>query len=795
MSIEIPGIVEHIIFPSEKKHDVKDGFAIFSVSLNGFSSKYKAELEKDIQSKLKKKNGYKDYGTFIVTVDSFLKDERYVGGQFVFIGDYSVHPKFGPQFKSENFYEDEPTNEEGLRFHLMLANNIKEAKSKLIIDRFGYEGTKDILDNNPYRLTEVKGITDRMIPDIKNSWDEKKTRRLLSEFLGKHGVSQGIGSKAFDLWREDALDIIQENPYKLTEIKGVGFLMADEVAHKVLKGSVPKKYRVTSCLEYLLKEEVYSNSNLCIPYEILRAQLKGTLENSNQSLGIRGGIEESVLLMNTCIRENLDRIVPVKDMTVVNKKEGIYVYLKKIWDREKFIADDLYKRNSSSPFTYTCSEVDLGDAEDDIKRFAGKDIKLDDCQRVAVKSAFDNSVTVITGGGGTGKSTICRCIFYLAQKKNLSIRMMSPTGKAAQVLASKTRCGAQTIHRSLKFTPDDDYPHDTIVEDIIIVDEVSMVGVDTMFAIMFAMINNRKCHVVFVGDANQLPSVSPGNFLFDIVENNIANVVKLTQIHRQDENSYISLVAKDICDGKVRDIPEEASDIKWTDIDPDSFDMIFCAAIHKYRSENDMDDLQVLSPKYKGRCGVDRCNEIMQQIMMDANKTDGQSLETKFKTLYVGDRVIQTENNYDKMVFNGDIGKIVDLGRKVLDPNVSDKPQDFIIVDFYGDEKVFVSSEITALNLAWCITVHKFQGSQAPNIIFVMSSESQRMMSKELVYTAFTRAEEHLDIYGSKYCLRQAPLTSIIKKRFTNIDKMVRQLREGKKILNVLEGKDGPRKK
>jgi len=189
---------------------------------------------------------------------------------------------------------------------------------------------------------------------------------------------------------------------------------------------------------------------------------------------------------------------------------------------------------------------------------------------------------------------------------------MSPTGKAAQVLSDKTGYGAQTIHRSLKFTPDDSFPHDIVSENVLIVDEVSMVGIDTMFATMYAMMKNNDCHIVFVGDANQLPSVSPGNFLFDIMANKVANVVKLTQIHRQDDKSYISIIANDISKGLEAKIPEVASDMKWTDVDPDMFGMVFCNAIHQYRNKNKIEDLQVLSPKYRGKCGVDKCNEMMQ---------------------------------------------------------------------------------------------------------------------------------------------------------------------------------------
>ena len=787
MSIEIPGIIEHVIYPKNAS-DSKGGFAIFAVSLNNLSSKYNKDINRDVLVKLNSKN-YKSYGTFAVTVNNFESHVKYVGGQYVFIGEYNVHPKFGPQFKSDFFYQDTPSNEEGLKSYLMTLPNVKGVRSRSIIKKFGYKGTIEILDNEPMRLTEINGITARMIPDIKTVWDEGKTRRILYEFLGEHKISPSIGSKAFDQWKEEALDIIKSNPYKLAELKGVGFETADIVAHQVFNYKVPVEYRVSSCIEYILTKDVFSNSNLCIPYSSLRTELNETLVACNNKLGLNKNEFIETSLINKCIRSNLERITAVKDIEGETGK-NVFVYLRRVWESEKFISEGLYSRNSRKSIEYSCSETDLSDAESDIRRFMGISIVLDDCQKEAVKSAFKNNVTVITGGGGTGKSTICRCIYYLSQKKKLPIRMMSPTGRAAQVLSNKTGYAAHTIHRSLKFTPDDNYPHDVITESILIVDEVSMVGVDTMFAIMYALTKNEDCHIVFVGDSNQLPSVSPGNFLSDIMKNKIANVVRLTQIHRQDEKSYISLIANEISNGVSSEIPLDASDMKWVDVEPDNFSMVFCNAIHKYMQDNRVEDLQVISPKYKGKCGVDTCNQLMQQIMVAFNG-ESECLERKFITFYVGDRVIQTENNYEKMIFNGDIGIIRELGTKVIDPSKSDKEEDFIIADFYGDEKVFIGNEIDSLNLAWCITVHKFQGSQSPNIMFIMSSEAHMMMSKELVYTAFTRAEKYITIFGSKHCLKMAPHSSVIRKRFTNVDKLVKQASQKKKILISLKSDNG----
>ncbi|GAF77739.1 unnamed protein product [marine sediment metagenome] len=486
------------------------------------------------------------------------------------------------------------------------------------------------------------------------------------------------------------------------------------------------------------------------------------------------------------IKDNLDLLVPVKE---VNGESQTYIYLKPIWEKEKAIAKYLYDRREHKDVKGDCNDEDIIKAEEDLRRLTGKSLILDDSQKEAVKSAFNHKITVITGSGGTGKSTICRCIYYLAHEKGLSVRMMSPTGKAAQVLSDKTKGHAATIHRSLKMMPGEDYGREDIKEDIVIVDEFSMVGLDTLFAVLNALEENLWCNIVFVGDSNQLPSVSPGNFLSDIVEADCANVVMLEQIHRQDENSYISLIANDIAESKrVEEIPAEASDIKWIDINPNTFADRMPDVIKKYMKKRDINDLQIMAPMYRGDCGVNKINEEIQKMMAELNGTQDKYLKKHFKLFHVGDRVIQTKNNYDKQIFNGDMGIVVDLGRKVLDPSKSDQKEDFIVVNFYGDDITFFGDdEISNLQLAWCITVHKYQGSQSPYIIFVMAGEAHNMMSKELVYTAFTRAEKFLCIYGNIKMLRKAPHESVVKKRYTNMVNIVKEMRENRKILQVME--------
>jgi len=770
--MELPVIVKNVVFKNA------NGFAVMGCDIDRFSPKYTLALEDKVKEYINPK-----YKTFTITTGMLDINEDPKGGQYVFVGEFISDKKFGKQFKSEFYFQDVPTTEDGLQAFLMTLPNIKEARSAAIIDKFGVEGVINILDNDISRLTEIAGINEKRLPPIKKEWDDKKCLRQLYTFLLSHGIAAGIADKTFKQWGKAALKTITENPYRLSEIRGIGFLTADGIAHKICK-TISENERITYCIQFVLEECLYKQSDLCIPYGSLKKAVLSILTDCNNQLNKSTDNQLYLKLIPECLKSNLDKFTLVKDL----ETQESFVYLEYVWEKEYYIAKSLRDRKDYNHAMKDCTDEDVNRSEKNVSKFNHRNVVLDDCQKEAIRSAFEHKISIITGPGGSGKSTICRCIYAIAMEKGLKVRMMSPTGKAAQVLFSKTDCPTSTIHRGLKLKPGDDYPNEDIKEDILLIDEISMAGLDTMFAIMAAMEENLWGNIIFVGDKNQLPSVSPGNFLSDIIESGCAHVVTLDKIHRQDENSFISLLANEISKGKVVTVPDNAIDIKWHDLHISSFHQDVLDFVSNYLDKgNNIEDLQVISPMKKGDSGVYKLNEIMQKKMSEINGTVDKNIQIGFNKFHVGDRVIQIENDYDKMIFNGDMGIVKDLGEKVVDPAVSDKKVRFITVEFYGENLDYYGEEIEALQLAWCITVHKFQGSQSKNVLLIMANEQQIMMSKELVYTAFTRAEKQLDIFGSENMLRLAPTRSIIRKRFTNLRRILEELHSNKKILQVLK--------
>lgn len=325
--MELPIIVERITFR-------KDNFAILACNLDALSKRYKPEMEKVVEDCINVK-----YDTFTVSIGMLPLDEKLEGGQYIFVCDKVTDKKFGNQFKASFYYQDIPSTKEGLKAFLMSLPNIRESRSEAIIEKFGIDGAIHVLDNDIGKLTEISGINERRIPAIKKAWDDKKYLRDLYCWMVEKDIPVSIADKAFNLWNKNALKVIQENPYRLVEIRGIGFLTADKIAHQVSK-DISTEFRVTACIKYVLEENIGSNSNLCIPYPVLKKNLVNILSECDDALCKK--VDSSVYLgvVAAVLKSNLDIFTLVKDL-----REGvIYIYLRHVWEKEKYIAKSLYER-------------------------------------------------------------------------------------------------------------------------------------------------------------------------------------------------------------------------------------------------------------------------------------------------------------------------------------------------------------------------------------------------------------------------------------------------------------------
>jgi exodeoxyribonuclease V alpha subunit len=764
--MELPCVVKRVTFR-------RDNFAILACDLDRFSDSYSPKLRGLIKPFFSKK-----WKSFTVVVDSLEPGERPEGNSYIFVGEFVNDPRRGGQYKASGYYQDVPTDDSSMKSFLMTLPNIKEERANAIIKKFSSKNVIDMLDNEIEKLLEIKGISELRLSAIKEEWEKIGAKRGLYKFFSKHNVPLKLADKAYKIWGNRTQSVVSENPYALTKVRGIGFLQADLIAHRIDE-SVNQVFRVNSCINYCLREDSSKNGNLCLPYPSLKSIVMSMLNDCDSKLeGVSPG--NYVEILPSEIKRADGDFIAVRD--IPNKMS--FVYRKEVWQREKFIAETLSNRNLLKS-KFPCSEGDIIEAEGDVSLYLERDISLDGTQADAIKSAFKNRVTVITGGGGTGKSTICRCIFFLAKSKKMSVKMMSPTGKAAKVLSERTGGSATTIHRGLNIDQDSGLPEKEVNEDILLVDEISMAGLDTMYALMVAIESNPRANIVLVGDKNQLPSVSPGNFLSDLIDSGCANVVKLDRIHRQSEDSFISIIANKISTGVSPRIPENASDITWKNLSQDRIEEDIENFIEPYLENDEMEDLQVISPMKKGKCGVHRVNEVIQKVVSEYNGKSDRYIEVGFNKFFIGDKVIQTRNNYDKDVFNGDMGYIYSFGERARDLAKNDKKEKFIGVDFSGKKVYYYSEEIDDIILAWAITVHKFQGSQSRDIAMIIAPEATVMMNKELIYTGFTRAEKNLYIFGSETTYGMASSRSAVRKRFTNLNNIIKDCRSKDKVLKT----------
>ena len=671
-------------------------------------------------------------------------------------GEWRDHPRFGRQFQVSSHRLVLPATVLGIRRYLGsgLIKGIGPVMASRIVAKFG-EKTLEIIEHRINELTKIEGIGSKRVEMISRAWEEQKEIRDVMIFLQEHGVSTAYAVKIFKRYGWDSISLLSANPYRLaTDIHGIGFLKADMIAEKMgFEKSAP--VRAEAGILYVL-QRLADEGHVHYPYEALVAKCLEILE-----------VDREVVLKAIGALSLDDKIV-IEDL---NRDLGEFepnrkaVYLSRFHISEKGIAEHL-NRLITSQRTLRPIRVDRALA------WVQERIHLDLAQKQAdaVKGALLEKVMVITGGPGTGKTTIIHALTEIYKRMQARVLQAAPTGRASKRMEEATGYPARTIHRMLEysfrkggFQRNQERPLDV---DVLIVDEVSMIDTILMYHLLKAVPSGAV--VVLVGDVNQLPSVGPGSVLKDIIRSGAVPVVALTEIFRQAEKSRIVVNAHKINQGVVprvqssREILEDFYFIEQEDPEL-ALKLIMDLACDRVPGRfhfDPVEDIQVLSPMHKGVVGTENLNRLLQEALNPSKK----ELVRGERRLRLHDKVMQTRNNYEKEVFNGDMGRItsIDLERRE------------VTVTYEGHPVPYDFPELDEIALAYAISVHKSQGSEYPAVIIPILPQHFILLQRNLIYTAVTRGKRLVIMVGSKRALAMGVHNNQIMQRHTNLAEMIR---------------------
>lgn len=732
----LQGLVDHIVY-----HNENNGYTVLSLLCQG--------------------NEITCIGTM-----AMINEGEYIKAE----GDYVDHATYGKQFKIASFSIEAPEDLFSIERYLASGaiKGIGPSLASRIVKKFKEDSFR-IIENEPERLAEIKGISERKAQEIYKQFHDKQDMRQAMMFLGKYGISTAYAVKIYNEYGSRLYDIIRENPYQLAEdVSGIGFRLADDIARRAGVG-MDSDYRVRSGVIYVLLQ-ASMNGHVYLLMDELKRQAAEILE-------IDGELVEKQLM----------------DLSIDKK-----VILKKIEDEQVVYASSYYylelgtaRMLKNLNIRY---DVSLRAAEKQIERIEKNEgIELDEMQCTAVVEAARNGVLVITGGPGTGKTTTINAMIHFFENEGLDIRLAAPTGRAAKRMTEATGYEAQTIHRMLELTggPEDGVgshfernEQNPLETDVIIIDEMSMVDIHLVHALLKAVMPGTR--LIMVGDVNQLPSVGPGNVLKDIINSHCFNVVKLTKIFRQAMESAIIKNAHKINDGETLDLNIKTTDFfclkryQVTDVQG-----VLIALVRDILPKNvgaASNEIQVLTPMRKGELGVERLNKLLQEYLnpKDESKREKEVGERLFRE---GDKVMQIKNNYqleweitDRYnipvekgvgVFNGDMGKVVEINFFA----------EQMTVEFdEGRKIVYPFNQLDELELAYAVTVHKSQGSEYPAVVMPLLTGPKMLFNRNILYTAVTRAKKCVAIVGSEQTVAQMIQNERQQKRYSSLAKWLNEV-------------------
>ncbi|MEM7332095.1 MAG: ATP-dependent RecD-like DNA helicase [Chloroflexota bacterium] len=729
--IQIAGSVERITYYNEE---------------NGYSV---IRLKPDSRNMLPFK--YASGRDALITVIGNLP-ELQPGEWLKLIGKWGNHPKHGRQFLVELCEQALPATTEGIKRYLGsgLIRGVGKKMAERIVHQFGDE-TLDVIETQPERLNSVIGIGPKRVKEIIKAWDEQRAIKEVMLFLQSHGVSTSIATKIYKRYEDESLAVVQTTPYRLVkDVRGIGFKTADKIA-QALGLAIDDPQRIEAGIAYTLNR-MAEEGHVYMPQIDLEPEASEILGVAGEKItAVLDQLETSDFIKRDTVQYSIDS----EQSAVLGEEQAVYLtsmYHSEIGVTERVkklvqIQTSRLKNSQPPPTTPQLS------------------IKLAPKQEEAVKTAVSHKVTILTGGPGTGKTTTLKALLDLLDNGRFSYALASPTGRAAKRLSEATGRPAKTIHRLLEFKPGEGFGrHDNnpIDADMIVIDEASML--DLVLANQLLKAIRPDSHLLMVGDVDQLPSVGAGDVLRDLIASGVTAVVRLDTIFRQAADSGIISNAHRINEGLMPETNAQANDffIFVKDNIEETADLLVDIVKSRIPDKfklDPMDDIQVLAPMYNGLVGVANANLLLQAAL---NPPHGKKPERKLngRVFRVGDKIMQTVNNYDKNVYNGDIGRItsMDLLQQTMTVNIDGAP---VVYDFL---------EVDEIVHAYAISVHKSQGAEYPCVVIPMVTQHYMMLQRNLLYTAVTRAKKLVILIGTRKAISIAVQNNKVTNRHTALD-------------------------
>ena len=691
-------------------------------------------------------NGYsvlrvavKDYNELVTVVGNLI--DVNVGSVLLIEGEWTVNKKYGTQFSAYKWEETVPATAFGIEKYLGsgLIKGVGPKFAKRIVDMFGTD-TISVIEDNPEQLSEVEGIGEKRIEMIVKSWEQQKEIKNIMLFLQSHDVSTTFATKIYKKYGNKSIEIVKANPYKLADdIWGIGFKTADNIASKL---NFDK-----NCFIRCRSGILYTLNQLADDGHVY-AEKEQLIKKSSELLDI----EQNFIV------EALEKILNTNDLVLDEEA----IYLPTFYMAEIGIAHRLKLLNNSPARINTNLKVNISRLQEKIG------IEYDEIQAKGIQQAVTAKVMILTGGPGTGKTTTALGIIRILQIMGMHILLAAPTGRAAKRMTETTGMEAKTIHRLLEFKPSGGYQRNEknmLDGDVLIIDESSMIDVILMNSLMKAIPPHMK--LILIGDIDQLPSVGAGNVLRDIIDSNQFSVIRLTKIFRQAQSSKIIMNAHKINEGRYPDLSNGKNtdfffiEAEEPEVAANTIVELVKSRLPKYYHISPS-SIQVLSPMQKGMVGASNLNILLQDAINPSDKC----LYRAGRSFRQNDKVMQIRNNYDKEVFNGDIGFISEID---FDNNKLNVAFDNRIIEYD-------ITELDELVQAYAITIHKSQGSEYPVVVMPVMMTHFIMLQRNLIYTGITRAKKVLVIVGTKKAVSYSVRNVTVTKRNTKLKERLQEV-------------------